>query len=80
MQAVFESGEPVNITDLVKDHPAIEVTDAGNGHNDRIVKAHNLCHFSLYSSDLLIQKFNLSNYGNDLDGQCVVGLTDRLPC
>lgn len=80
MQAVFWSGEPVNVTDLAKDHPAIEVTDAGNGHDDRIVKTHDLCHFSLHSGNLLIQKFNLSNHGSDLDGQCLVGLTDRLPC
>ena len=64
----------MNVTDLAKDHPAIEVTDAGNGHDDRIVKPHALCHFSLHSGNLLIQKFNLSNYGSDLDGQCLVGL------
>ena len=70
----------MNVTDLAKDHPIIEVTDAGNGHDDRIVKAHDFCHFSLHSSDLFIQKFNMSNHGSDLDGQRLVGLTDRLPC
>ena len=65
----------MNVTNLAKDHPAIEVTDAGNGHDDRIVKAHNLCH-SASTSNLFIQKFNLSNYGSDLDGQRLVGLTD----
>lgn len=69
MQVVFWSGEPVNVTNLAKDHPAIEVTDVGNSHDDRIVKTHALCHFSLHSGNLLIQKFNLSNYGSDLDGQ-----------
>ena len=50
----------MNVTDLAKDHPAIEVTDAGNGHDDRIIETHDLCHFSLHSGDLLIQKLNLS--------------------
>lgn len=70
----------MNVTDLAKDHPAIEVTDAGNGHDDRVIETHDLWHFSLHSGDLLIQKLNLSNYGSDLDGQSLVGLTDRLPC
>ena len=70
----------MNVTDLAKDHSTIETTDAGNGHDERIIETHDLCHFSLHLGNLLIQKFNLSNRGSDLDGQCLVGLTDRLPC
>lgn len=69
----------MNVTNLVKDYSVIETTDVGNGHADRSVKTHDHCHFSLYLGDLLIQKFNLSNYRIDLNGQYLVGLTDRLP-
>lgn len=80
MQAVFWSGEPVNVTELAKDYPSIEGTDPGNGHDDRIIETHDLCHFTLHSGDLPIQKFDLSDHENNLDRQYLVGLTDRLPC
>ena len=70
----------MNVTDLAKDHPAIEVTDAGSGYDDRIIETHDICHFSFHSDNLLIQKLDLSNHRSDLDGQCLVGLIDRLPC
>ena len=69
----------MDVTDFAKDHPAIEVTDAGNGHDDKIIETHDICHFSLHSGNLLIQKPDLSNHRSDLDGQYVLGLIDRLP-
>ena len=38
------------------------------------------CHCGLYWSNLLILKFNLSNYGSALDGQHLVGLTGQVLC
>ena len=76
MHAVLGSGEAVNIIGFAKDHPVIEVTDVGNGHNDRIIETHALCHFGLHSGDLLIQKFKLSDHRSDLDGQRLGGVID----
>ena len=50
----FLSGEPVNVIDLAKNHPVIEVADAGEGHNDRIIETHDFCHFNFHLGNLLI--------------------------
>ena len=42
--SLLEVGETVNITDFVEYHSIIDVTDTGNGYDNRIVELHDLCH------------------------------------
>ena len=39
-------GETVNITNFTKNHSTIDISDTRNGHDDRIVVFHNVCHLS----------------------------------
>lgn len=70
----------MDVTDLTQDHPAIYVADAGDGHNDRITRFHDVSHFRLNVSDLPIQKFDLLYSMNDLNRDSAVRVTDRVPC
>ena len=40
-------GKPVYVTDLTEDHPAIDGTNPGNGHDDRIESIHDVGDLSL---------------------------------
>ena len=41
------AGETLNITNIIKYHSAVDVTDTQNGYDDRVIEFHDLCHFSL---------------------------------
>lgn len=43
------AGETVYVTNLFKYYSAVDVTDTQNGHDDRIMELHNLCHLSLHT-------------------------------
>ena len=44
---LIRSGETVNITDLAKDHTAIDIADAGYGHDRRIEGSDDISHLIL---------------------------------
>lgn len=43
------------VTSLSKYHSAVDVIDTQNGHDDRIIEFHDLCHLSLHTVQLAIQ-------------------------
>ena len=49
------AGEAVYVTDLSKNHSAVDVADTRNGHDDRIMELHDLCHLGLHTVQLAIQ-------------------------
>ena len=48
-------GEAVNITNLPKDHFAVDIPGIRNGRDDGNIEIHVLCHFSPNSINLSIQ-------------------------
>lgn len=49
----------MDITDLAEDHPAIDITDAGNGYNNGVEPEHNVFHFGFNFIDLPIDQLDL---------------------
>lgn len=48
-------GETVDDSNLSQDHSPIDVSDTGNGHDDRIDAFHDICHFRFHLINLAIQ-------------------------
>ena len=68
------------VADLTQDHSAIDVANAGNGHDDGIANFHDVCHLRLNVGDLTIQKFYLLDSMNCLNSDSTVRVTNRVPC
>ena len=55
------AGKAMNVADLTENHPSIDVTDAGDGHNSGIEAEHDAGHFGFHVMDLPIEQLNLFN-------------------
>ena len=66
-EKLLRPGKTADIADLPEDHPAINITNARNGHDHRIKIFHDICHLSLNVIDLAIMEFDLLYGMNDLD-------------
>lgn len=45
----------MDITSFAEDHPTIDITDAGNGHDNGVKSEHNVFHFGFNFMDLPIE-------------------------
>ncbi len=60
-------GETMNIADLPENHPAIDISDSRDGHDNGVVVLHDVRHFSFNVVDLAIKEFDLFDTVDYLD-------------